>query len=371
MRHFAARRFGLEFSLGVICALSACAAERTPPAGTPAATAVNAVANRRCELFLCPSNFVPVPGLGSAGSSVIAGGHSVWALDDRAAIYRLNANARQFDPVPGSLAWVSVGGGDLVSSDRVWGGTSDYHIFVWSLALAQWWEVANPPGDLIRFVAAGRGHNVDGCHLKEVWGISVANHLFRRNDCTDAWEQIQGPPLVTLAVGGGQAGGGEVWGLDATGQVFRFDAAAVPVSFQQVPGTLTRLAVGVDGVWGILDPTPVDTGGATIARIGVGVSLAPQVFQYDADAATPAFVQIPNAEMKDIAAGGNGVWALDQSGHVFRLQAVTRKFIPVPSVPLLSLTVGSGTDVWGIDRQHQIRAFVTPARIIGSTNAPP
>ncbi len=361
MRHFAARRFGLEFSLGAICALSACAAERTPPTGTPAAAAVNAVASRRCELAICPSNFVPVLGLRSAASSVVAGGHGVWALDDQGAIYRLNANTKRFDPVPGVLAWISVGGGDFVpSEDWVWGGTGDgNHIFCWDCYFTpnQWGERESPPGDLIRFVAAGPGHNLDGCHRQEVWGISVANHLFRISACTLGWVKIDGPPLVTIA-----AGGGEVWGLDGAGQVFRFDATAMPVCFEQKRGKLTRIAVGVDGVWGILDPSPVDTGGAVIARIGGGVSLAPQVFQYDP--ATGTFVQIPNAEMKVIAAGGNGVWALDGSGHAFRLQAVTRKFIPVPSVPLLSLTVGSGTDVWGIDQNHQIRAFVTPARLI-------
>ena len=360
MRHLATRQLGFSLWIGATCALSACAAERTP-ATAPVQPAVRL---QQCEIFACPSNFVPVPGLRSAASSVVAGGNGVWALDDQGAIYRLNERTKQFDAVPGTLAWISAGGGNFtINEDEVWGGTAHInHTFFWS-SFQVWHEMDIPPAEPIRFVAAGPGHNLDECHFLEVWGLSVANHVFRLSsgNCGRYWEQIQGPSLVTIA-----AGGGEVWGLDATGQVFRFDATTV--SFKQVTGTLTRIAVGVDGVWGILDRSPVDTGGAAIARGGGGVTLAPQVFQYDP--ATGTFVEIPNAPMKTIAAGGNGVWALDGSGNVFRLQAVTRKFIPVPNVTLLSLSVGSGTDVWGIDQNHQIRAFVTPTRLI-RTNAPP
>jgi len=357
MKRSAARCFGPGFWLCAICALSACAAEHVT-----AAAAINAGSGRRCELTICPSHFVPAAGLRTGARSVVAGGHDVWALDDDGAIYRLNANTRQFDQFPGpaALAWISVGGGYVLYGDWVWAGTSDGRIFRKTAAVDQWQEVASPPGDPITFVATGHGHNIDGCHSREDWGISAANHSFRRNYCTDTWEVIQGSSLASIAVGGG-----EVWGFDSTHQVFRFDPAMG--TFNQVPGTLNRIAVGVDGVWGVLDLTPVNTGATAIARIGAGGSLnAAKVFQYDA--ATQAFVQIPNAQMRDIAAGGNGVWALDEGGGVFRFQAATRKFIPVPGVPLHSLTVGSGTDVWGIDQQHAIRAFVTPARIVLPAN---
>src|SRR5262245_5296860 len=77
--------------------------------------------------------------------SVAAGGNNVWALDDAGSVYLFNANSLQFDRMPGSLAWISVGGGNLVFEDAVWGGTSDNHIFYWYSALKRWQECRTQP----------------------------------------------------------------------------------------------------------------------------------------------------------------------------------------------------------------------------------
>jgi hypothetical protein len=223
----------------------------------------------------------------------------------------------------------------------------------------------SPINDPIGLVAAGPGHNLNGCHLAEVWGLSLNGHPFRLNSCIGQWEPVlaPGPAQALTAIA---TGGGEVWGLDPQGSVYRFEPTAAV--FQPVTGTLTQLVVGVDGVWGILGRPPVVSTSGALARFGLGDLYTPQVFQYDPP--SKSMVQIPNAVMTDIAAGGRGVWALDQGLSVWRLQAVARKFVPLQNIALRSLSVGSGTGVWGIDQNYHIRVFVTPSFLVGRGHAP-
>jgi hypothetical protein len=358
MKRSPARRAAIGLLLCISAALAACAVQTPGPT-----TAVRPGTVRSCLLVgePCPTNFQFVQGLNGPARSVAAGGHGVWALDDQGAVYRFDVGAGAFVQVPGSLAWLSVGGGNVVVPDEVWGGTADYqHLFRWN---GSWQEMQSPINDPIGFVAAGPGHNLNGCHLTEVWGLSLNGHPFRRNSCIGEWEPVlaPGPAQALTAI---STGGGEVWGLDAQTNVYRFDGAA----FQPVTGHLTSLAVGVDGVWGILGHPIVATTSGTLARIGPGNLLfTPQVFQYDP--ASKSLVQVPNAVMAQISAGGSGVWAVDQGLSVWRLQAVARKFAPLTNIALRSLSVGSGTGVWGIDQNYRIRAFVTPSILVGGGNA--
>jgi hypothetical protein len=233
------------------------------------------------------------------------------------------------------------------------------------VALNRWQHADSPPNEQWSIVVVGPGHNVDGCHYRELWGLTVAQHAYRFKWCTGTWERVGTMNVASIATGGG-----ETWTLDTQGSAYRFEPA--DGAFHQVAGTLTRLAVGVDGVWGIQDHTLSNAGAAALAPttvVNTGAVLSSQVFQYDA--ASGAMVQIPQAQLIDIAAGGSGVWGRDASQGIWRLQAPVRKFVAIPNATLRSLSVGSGTGVWGIDNAFQIRGFVNPARTINPVLAQP
>ena len=292
----------------------------------------------------CPTNFGSVSPLRAAPRMVVAGGSSVWALDINYSIYRWNPKTKIFDAVPGLLVWITVGGGDLRQPDEVWGYNQYGQWWRWNYSINNWTSIPVPSGGFGGLVV-GKGYH-SGCMPYEVWGLGVVtvsqpNNIFRYNFCTGAWMSVQGQ-LASVSIGGG-----EVWGINRSSQIFRFNSA-MQSGWTQIPGLLTRIAVGSDGVWGI--------------------NSAQQVFQLNP--ATQVFVQIPNASLTSIAAGGNGFWGLNSSGQVFRYQAITRTFSLSPSVNLSQLSVGSGSGIWGIDTSNSLRAFITPAVAPGTVIKP-
>jgi hypothetical protein len=58
-----------------------------------------------------------------------------------------------------------------------------------------------------------------------------------------------------------------------------------------------------------------------------------------------------------IAAGGNGVWAIDATGEIFRFEDYY--FLQVPGT-VTQIAVGYGAGVWGVDASHHVYAFVRP-----------
>jgi len=283
----------------------------------------------------CPTNFAEVTGLNTTPRMIAAGGSSVWALDANYAIYRWNPATKVFNQIPGSLVWIVVGGGDVRQPDEVWGYNANGQYWRWNWSLNNWTFIPIPSAGLSG-LKIGKGYHGQ-CFPYEVWGLGTPttaqpNNVYRYNFCSSSWVLVAGQ-LASLSIGGG-----EVWGINRSSQIFRFNSATQS-GWTQIAGTLTSLAVGPDGIWGI--------------------NASQQVFQFNP--ATHAFVQIPNASLIAIYAGGNGVWGLNSSYQVFRYQAISRTFAPSPSVNLSWLSVGSGGDVWGIDTTQHIRAFVTPA----------
>lgn len=298
-----------------------------------AAIAAQTASARPCgALIPCPTNFAIGKGLGAPVRMIASGGTSVWALDTNFAIYRWNTDTRVFDQIPGSLVWISVGGGTLLEPDEVWGYNAAGQFYRWS---SGWVAMPVPAGGLGGPVI-GKGFN-NSCHPYEVWALGVVsvfngNNIWRYNYCSAAWEQVPGQ-LASLSVGGG-----EIWGLNFSGQIWRFNTTAQS-GWTQIPGLLTTIAVGADGVW--------------------GVNASQQAFQFNP--ASQTFVQISGAVLTYVAAGGNGVWGFNASHQVFRYQAVMRTFSLSPNVVLNHISVGSGGNVWGIDTANNIRVFVTPA----------
>jgi len=289
-----------------------------------------------CGIVLpCPTNFATITPLRTTPRMIAAGGSSVWALDNNFAIYRWNASTKVFDLMPGSLVWIVAGGGDLRQPDEVWGYNSIGQYWRWDYVLNNWVNIPIPTSWLGSPVI-GRGYH-GFCYPFEVWALSTItasqpNNIWRYNFCNASWVQVPGQ-LASISVGGG-----EVWGINAASQIFRFNSATQS-GWTQIPGSLSSLAVGADGVWGI--------------------NSSQQAFQFNP--ATKAFVQIPNISLTTIGAGGNGVWGINASNQVYRYQAITRTFVLSPSVALSWLSVGTGGSIWGIDTGQHIRAFVTPA----------
>src|SRR5262249_49104319 len=141
----------------------------------------------------------------------------------------------------------------------------------WNWSLNNWTYIPIP-GAGLSGLKIGKGYH-GACYPFEVWGLGKAtvsepNNIYRYNFCSASWAPVAGQ-LSSLSIGGG-----EVWGINSSSQVFRFNSATQS-GWTQIPGALTSLAVGADGVWGI--------------------NASQQVFQFNP--ATRAFVQIPNATL--------------------------------------------------------------------------
>jgi Tectonin domain len=64
--------------------------------------------------------------------------------------------------------------------------------------------------------------------------------------------------------------------------------------------------------------------------------------------------------LAQIQAGGNGVWGINSSEEVFRVEQSQMFKVQIPGAALVSISVGSGGGVWGINNVGQPLAFITP-----------
>src|SRR5580658_8686761 len=108
----------------------------------------------------------------------------------------------------------------------------------------------------------------------------------------------------------------------AKGQIYELDF--VTHTLNQVPGKLSQIAVGPNGVWGI--------------------DASHKVHQLNP--ATQKFTTMPGISLAQISAGGNGVWGLTSAGEIFRLEPSSQTFVQIPGV-LVTISVGTGGGVWG------------------------
>jgi hypothetical protein len=129
-----------------------------------------------------------------------------------------------------------------------------------SAATAEVWGL-NASGQIFRRPTDGSGDWTEVAGMLDnicasdsfVWGMKGADIYFSRTSPI-AWTQASNPDKVTEMAVGSE----EVWGINASGQVFRrsisgiggWDAVSKP------SGTLTSLAVGEDHVWGLAGGTP-------------------------------------------------------------------------------------------------------------------
>lgn len=126
-------------------------------------------------------------------------------------------------------------------------------------------------------------------------------------------------------------------------------AVTVPASaqhFEQIPGSLTQVAAGRAEVWGI--------------------NASQQVYRFNAT--TVEFVQVAG-KLKQVAVGGgsllqtDAVWGLNAGSEIFQYNFTTKKLVQVTG-ELTQITVGDGDtdnchpyEVWGINAGQEVFRF--------------
>jgi hypothetical protein len=257
---------------------------------------------------------------------VISGGASVWALASNGKPYIFNGTSFALANNI-SLSQIAVGGGNAAQADAVWALNSSGSIYRASKSGATW-IFSQVPG-VLAVIAVGPGY-LNSCHPYEVWGLNPSSQIYRYNFCGNHFEQVPG---ILCEI---QVGGGEIWGAECGPKVYRFNIAASKFDEIGEPfGAIPELTVGPNGVWA------VDTSNGWF-------------YQYD------DFLGFETVAccLSQVQAGGDGVWAL--SGNtIYRFQSSILSFRRIPG-SLVSLSVGSGGGVWGINSSHQVYAFSTP-----------
>lgn len=264
---------------------------------------------------------------GTALVQVSSGGASVWALASNGNPY-IYENKQFVLANKISLTQIAVGGGNAFQADAVWGLNSAGSIYRAHLSGSKW--VFNQVPGVLDLIEVGPGYQ-DGCHPYEVWGLNTSSQIYRYNFCDKNFDQETGI-LCDIKVGGG-----EVWGAQCGPEVFHFNFSTG--NFDQVSspfGAFPALTVGPNGgVWGL------DTGDSNVYQFDVYIGFEDIGCCYT-----------------QIEAGGNGVWTLD-GNSIFRLDPYSLDFVHVPG-SLVSISVGSGGGVWGINSSKHAYVFSTP-----------
>jgi Tectonin domain len=283
-----------------------------------------------CTQSAAAQHFKKVSVTGGAKLVQIAtGGKSVWARASNGKPYIFKSNKFVLANSI-SLTQLAVGGGNAVKGDTVWGLDSSGRIYHATASGSAW--VFSQVAGVLDFIAVGIGYQ-EVCHPYEVWGLNTSAQIFRYSFCSKSFEQVPGT-LSTLAVGGG-----DIWGINGNGDVYWFNFATLNFDPQLRPnGGLTQITVGQNDIWGL---TPDSQ---TVVCDFIDCVVYPGI---------PAMTQIQ--------AGGDGIWAIGSAQQILRFEpaAFPHPFVQIPGA-LVSISVGSGCGVWGLNGAGQPLAFTTP-----------
>lgn len=179
-------------------------------------------------------------------------------------------------------------------------------------------------------VAAGRN---------EVWGLDASHNVYRYNATGKKFNKLGTVLLTQISVGGGTLmQNDEIWGINGGGHVFQFDYATGKLN--QIPGSLKQVAVG-EGDIDSCHPYEV-----------WGVNSAQGVFRYDY--CTLQFVSVTGA-LTHVATGGGDVWGLNSSEGIFQFNFNTSAWTQIQGF-LSQITVGAN-DVWGLDSTGKVYRY--------------
>jgi hypothetical protein len=186
------------------------------------------------------------------------------------------------------------------------------------------------PGSLVQ-VAAGRS---------EVWDLDPSNQVYRFNSATTTFAKIPGTlKLTQIAVGGGTAlQTDQVWGVDATGKIYKFNFKTN--TFAHIPGTLAQIVVG-EGDHDKCHPYEV-----------WGLNAAELIYRYNS--CTSRFEQVAGS-LTVIATGGGAVWGLNSSAQIYDFDFGGQTFFQLAG-SLQQIIVGVN-EVYGIDGTNTLYQF--------------
>jgi hypothetical protein len=261
---------------------------------------------------------------------VASGGTSVWALASNGNPYIFNGSSFVLANTI-SLSQIAVGGGNAAQADTVWALNSSGNIYRAHKSGTSW--IFSQVAGSLDGIEVGPGYQ-DRCHPYEVWGLNTGSQIYRYNYCTNNFVQEPGF-LCDIHVGGG-----DIWGAECGPNVYRFDFSTD--AFDQITDPFVafpQLTVGPDGVVWAID------------------TFNSEVYRYD-DGVGQKFVS-RGCCLAQIQAGGNGVWGLAADNTIYRSEPSTFDFVQIPGA-LVSISVGTGGGVWGINSSHQVFKFTTP-----------
>lgn len=263
-----------------------------------------------------------------------------------------------FDHIPGLMRKLAVGNQTVM-------GINDFNqVFACNSASNSFQSLS---AELVT-IAVGGGTLVQP---DEVWGLNASQQVFRL--VNGSFHQIPGA-LTQIAVGPGYepCHPAEVWGLNSSGEIFRFDFCSS--QFHQASGQLSQISVGEHEVWGInpagavfhwnfntfvFENVPVTLSQISAGPAGAvwGVDRDGKVFRLSRNKEGAKFLEVAG-QLSIISVGGNGVWGLDFQEHIFHFDESAQQFVQVTG-QLDSIVVGNGAGVWGLNSGQNIFVFKT------------
>ncbi|HTU48323.1 MAG TPA: tectonin domain-containing protein [Bryobacteraceae bacterium] len=275
----------------------------------------------------------------------------VWGVNAQEQIYRFNAQTQGWTEIPGSLTQIAVG-----FDGAVWGVNANDSTYRYNVASG---EFKQTPATFTSIAVGADG---------EAWGVNNLT-VYHFDRLQQAWVSVQ-QGLAQISVGAGS----NVWALDSSGAVYRYDADANQFTATgEAP--LTRIAAGGNGaLWGLdaedgihtyaTEAQPSGTfhqvsGLLTQIAVGAdntvwGVGVANQIYTYNA--AAQSWTVVPGA-LAQIAVGrGDSVWGINAGQQIFRHNAQSGGWDYIPGA-LVQIAVGANGDVWGINEGEQTYHF--------------
>jgi Tectonin domain len=198
-------------------------------------------------------------------------------------------------------------------------------------------EFAQVAGTLTQ-IAAGRA---------EVWGLNASQQVFRYNAAGKKFAKLAGKVTLTqIAVGGGTLlQSDDVWGVDVNTHVFHYDFTTKKLV--QVQANLTQIVVGE----GDIDNChPYEVWGTNASEL---------VYRYNY--CSGEFDQIQGT-LTHISTGGGDVWGLNGEAQIFQFNFAKNNWVNIGG-SLQQIAVGVN-DVWGLDGSGKVYRFDRSAGFI-------
>ncbi|MGC9989307.1 MAG: tectonin domain-containing protein [Terriglobales bacterium] len=212
----------------------------------------------------------------------------------------------------------------------------------------------------------------------QLWGRDGAGHVYRYE--SGAFKLID-PPGTPLFAGIAVGKGDSVWGLDFSDNIYTYDFASK--SFVQIAGSLSQIAAGGQGVWGVSSsghiymfngtsfvPPPhgepsTDFTTVFVGSYGIGVwalDSSDNTYLYNTD--TDFFDgPIGGGTKTEIGVGNAEVWSVDSSDQVFMYDVLSEEWVkPDTSASLIQVSAYSNANVWGLNSAGEVYLFDTKTK---------